>query len=244
MSERKHKEGEAKILAAWASMMQRCYDHRRVRPSYSGKSVCQGWHNRNNFVKWATEHGLGEAGMQIDRIDTNKGYKPSNCRVVSAKQNMRNTRRAAYIEGIPAAEYAEKHGVSAPTAIGRARKAGTLTYPYGGDAVSRGNSKSKYRAGNISLRAFCELNHLDYQRARSWLLRGIDPLHMVGLDLQPRNGFLVLSGGGQDWARWRATTAEGPLVCEDDVTPLRNATGYWLPVLLGSMDQYAVACRN
>jgi hypothetical protein len=31
-------------------------------------------------------------GLQIDRIDNNKGYSPDNCRFVTPKENLRNTR--------------------------------------------------------------------------------------------------------------------------------------------------------
>ncbi len=43
-------------------------------------------------MKWAEKNGF-KKGLQIDRIDNNKGYFPENCRFVSRGVNMRNTRR-------------------------------------------------------------------------------------------------------------------------------------------------------
>ena len=55
-----------------------------------GISVCKEWHNFPVFEKWAKESGW-RLGLEIDRINNDKGYSPSNCRVVDRKNNMRNT---------------------------------------------------------------------------------------------------------------------------------------------------------
>lgn len=44
-----------------------------------GILVCEEWHNRDNFRKWANENGYSK-GMRLERIDAKKGYEPSNCR--------------------------------------------------------------------------------------------------------------------------------------------------------------------
>jgi hypothetical protein len=57
-----------------------------------GISVCEEWHDPNAFIDWAESNGYAN-GLQIDRIDNQGSYSPSNCRWVSIKVNSRNTRR-------------------------------------------------------------------------------------------------------------------------------------------------------
>lgn len=47
--------------------------------------------------------------FQVDRIDNNGNYSPSNCRLVPAYINQNNTRRTTYIEDMPAHIWYEKH---------------------------------------------------------------------------------------------------------------------------------------
>lgn len=55
-----------------------------------GITVCDEWINDfSAFKKWAEENGYSDK-LQIDRIDNNKGYSPSNCRFVTPKENCRN----------------------------------------------------------------------------------------------------------------------------------------------------------
>lgn len=60
---------------------------------YGGKgiTVCDEWSmdNAEAFISWALEHGWKQ-GLEIDRIDNEKGYFPENCRFVSRKENSRN----------------------------------------------------------------------------------------------------------------------------------------------------------
>lgn len=60
---------------------------------YGGKgiTVCNEWSmdNAEAFISWALEHGWKQ-GLEIDRIDNEKGYFPENCRFVSRKENSRN----------------------------------------------------------------------------------------------------------------------------------------------------------
>ena len=63
-------------------MMKRCYNENSVAyKDYGAKgiAVCDEWHVRENFRKWAIENGYTK-GMRLERIDTKKGYYPSNCR--------------------------------------------------------------------------------------------------------------------------------------------------------------------
>ena len=81
-------------------MRERCYNksHDKYR-YYGGKGVTiyDEWlQNPKEFVHWAMLNGYSK-GLQIDRIDNNKGYYPENCRWVTRTQNMNNRSNNFYI---------------------------------------------------------------------------------------------------------------------------------------------------
>lgn len=70
---------------AWRNMLLRCYDTevQKRHPSYVGCSVCEEWHNFQNFAEW---HVAMFNGYRIDwELDKdllckgNKIYSPENC---------------------------------------------------------------------------------------------------------------------------------------------------------------------
>lgn len=84
-----------RILAIRCSMIDRC-----TKPSckafktYGGRGikVCDEWLNdKESFYEWAISNGYAD-GLQIDRINTNGDYEPSNCRWITSKQNNNNRR--------------------------------------------------------------------------------------------------------------------------------------------------------
>lgn len=95
----------ARILNVRNSMIKRCYDESsgsyRI---YGGRGikVCDEWLNdKESFYHWALTNGF-EKGLQIDRIDVNGNYEPSNCRWVTSKVNNNNRRdnRIFEIDGV------------------------------------------------------------------------------------------------------------------------------------------------
>jgi len=61
-----------------------------------GITICDEWLNDPiSFETWALENGFKE-GLEIDRIDNDKGYSPDNCRWVSRKFNMLHKRANVY----------------------------------------------------------------------------------------------------------------------------------------------------
>lgn len=99
-----------KASKAWTSMLQRCYCkklHRRC-PTYSDCSVCEEWHNFQNFAKWFYEN-YPDDGRRYDldkdvKVIGNKIYSPQSCMFVSQVVNnftlVRNVRSGKYMVGV------------------------------------------------------------------------------------------------------------------------------------------------
>lgn len=85
---------------SYRCMMSRCY--REKDPSYKnyggrGISVCDEWHNIENFEKWVNENPYFN-GATIDRIDADKNYEPNNCRWATMFEQCKNRRNSILIE--------------------------------------------------------------------------------------------------------------------------------------------------
>lgn len=76
-----------------ASIKQRCYNVKAEKyKNYGmrGIKVCDEWlNNSDTFIKWALNNGY-KKGLQIDRIDVNGNYEPSNCRWITNRENSWN----------------------------------------------------------------------------------------------------------------------------------------------------------
>lgn len=94
----KHGKYGQPIWAVWASMKQRCSDMSvRSYASYGGRgiTVCDRW--LESFENFFEDMGDRPEGLQLDRIDNNKGYSKENCRWVTPSQNCRNRRDTLFI---------------------------------------------------------------------------------------------------------------------------------------------------
>lgn len=83
------------LYGVWNSMKQRCSNRAAdcyERYGQRGITVCDEWKTSFvSFYDWAIAAGW-KRGMQIDRIDNNRIYEPSNCRFVTPTENGRNKR--------------------------------------------------------------------------------------------------------------------------------------------------------
>lgn len=91
-----HAESRHRLHRIWCGMKTRCHGSNAVlaKKYYRdrGIQVCQEWRaSYETFRDWAIANGYGQ-GLQIDRIDVNGNYEPTNCRWVTRHQQMRNTR--------------------------------------------------------------------------------------------------------------------------------------------------------
>lgn len=85
----------------WNSMILRCYDKKytKDKPTYEDKSVCEEWHNFQNFAKWFDENYYecnNEKEMQLDKdilFKGNKVYSPDTCVFVPNRINALFTKR-------------------------------------------------------------------------------------------------------------------------------------------------------
>lgn len=85
---RKHSN---RLYHTWSEMRRRCAGKCTNSEYYKEKGIgyAEEWDDFDAFARWALENGY-EKGLEIDRIDGDKAYSPSNCRWVSHKVNSRN----------------------------------------------------------------------------------------------------------------------------------------------------------
>lgn len=83
----------------WYNIMRRCYDIRNHDYKHYGRrgiTVCREWHTFSIFKEWFNEKTKDidtTDGMDVDRIDPHKGYSPSNCQVITHKENVKRSIR-------------------------------------------------------------------------------------------------------------------------------------------------------
>lgn len=80
-------------------MRDRCNNpHSPKYELYGGRgiTVCGEWNDYSVFKEWAVLHGYQD-NLSIDRIETNEGYRPDNCRWVTQKIQCNNKRNNRYL---------------------------------------------------------------------------------------------------------------------------------------------------
>lgn len=93
---RKYTEKHKRLYTIWSTIKQRCFNPKDDKYHlYGGRGInmCDEWVNDfMAFYNWSLSNGYAPL-LTIDRINSNKGYKPSNCRWATTKQQNRNSRR-------------------------------------------------------------------------------------------------------------------------------------------------------
>ena len=116
-------------LNRWWGMKKRCeqptWEH---YDQYGGRGIkiCDEWQTFEGFMQWEHFEDI-KAGLEIDRIDTDGDYSPSNCRLVTHVENSRNKRnaklnmeaarliRSYYYSGVPQYVLADMFGTNGGT---------------------------------------------------------------------------------------------------------------------------------
>ena len=78
------------LYRKWAGMIARTENKKGIRyHRYGGRGivVCKEWRNDfMSFYNWAINNGWSD-GLTIDRIDVDGNYEPSNCQLITMKEN-------------------------------------------------------------------------------------------------------------------------------------------------------------
>jgi hypothetical protein len=101
LSSIKHNLIKHKLYRKWQDMLNRCRNKNVDRyMSYGGRGikVCEEWATDfKNYYDWCMANGW-EDKLQVDRIDVDGNYEPSNCRIVKAVEQGFNKRNTLYVE--------------------------------------------------------------------------------------------------------------------------------------------------
>lgn len=116
------------IYLAWSGMMRRCYSKNSSDYKYYGERgilVEKKWHEFINFYNDMKNEYF--SGLQIDRINTNKGYFKENCRWSNRRTQCNNRRSNRYLinpktkEKKTITEWSRIYGISRNTITSRIR---------------------------------------------------------------------------------------------------------------------------
>ena len=92
---------EHPLYSKWIGIKDRCYNvHSNRYKNYGGRGIkiCNEWlYSFHAFYDWSIENGW-QNGLEIDRINNNGNYEPSNCRYITRKENCNNRSTTRKIE--------------------------------------------------------------------------------------------------------------------------------------------------
>lgn len=102
----------------WMSLKARCLNPKdKGYPNYGGRgiTVCDRW--KNSFETFLADMGKRPEGCEIDRINNNGNYEPSNCRWTTRIIQHNNKRNNIFVtykdECMTMAQWARKYNVKA-----------------------------------------------------------------------------------------------------------------------------------
>lgn len=132
-----------KLYRVWDGIIQRCCNPKAGNyRNYGGRGICiyGAWKDSfSAFEEFCLANGW-EYGLQVDRINNDKGYFPDNVRFVTRAKNLRNKRTNHMItfmgETLCAADWCERFGMSDSTLWRRLKSGWSIE-----DALTRPKQK-------------------------------------------------------------------------------------------------------
>jgi hypothetical protein len=119
---RSHGMSSTKLYGVWKAMRQRCANpNDRSFGYYGGRgiSVAEEWQSFGAFRDWAQTAGYAP-GLELDRIDNDGPYCPTNCRFAPHRENSRNrTNSLRMPSGELLSHAAERSGLNHRTVTSR-----------------------------------------------------------------------------------------------------------------------------
>jgi len=97
----KHSLINHKLYRKWQDMLNRCRNPRVDRfKHYGGRGieVCSEWaDNFKSYYDWCISNGWVD-GLQVDRINNDGNYEPTNCRIVKPLEQHYNKQNTVFVE--------------------------------------------------------------------------------------------------------------------------------------------------
>lgn len=124
-----HGMSRTRTYRIWAGMLERVKPNNRKKHLYyeKGITVCNRWKIFENFY---ADMGECPDDFTIERVDGKVGYKPSNCKWASRKDQANNTTKNHFLsfngEALTVSQWAEKIGIKENTLRYRIRRGWTI----------------------------------------------------------------------------------------------------------------------
>lgn len=112
-SNSKHNLTHTSLHNRWKTLKQRCLNpNSNNYKNYGGRGIklCEEWKEFSNFYDWSIKNGYKQE-LELDRINNDGNYEPSNCRWIEKVKNGRNRRNTVKIDGMPLKEFSEKYNM-------------------------------------------------------------------------------------------------------------------------------------
>ncbi len=86
-----------RLFRIWSAIKTRCSNPKVINYRYyggKGIAVCEEWKESfTAFRDWSMEHGYAD-NLEIDRIESDKGYSPENCQWITKLENIERARHS------------------------------------------------------------------------------------------------------------------------------------------------------